>query len=68
MTSLIARLVRLWFGSKPLGGSSNEPFETGSSNSGQQSGNVRRVRTLQEAQALPPGTIFIDPRGIRRRR
>jgi hypothetical protein len=28
----------------------------------------RRVRTLQEAQALPPGTIFIDPRGVRRRR
>lgn len=42
--------------------------QEGSSNSGQQSGNVRRVRTLQEAQALPPGTIFIDPRGVRRRR
>jgi hypothetical protein len=26
----------------------------------------RKVRSIQEARALPPGTVFIDPRGIRR--
>lgn len=31
-------------------------------------GQPKRVRSLQEAMALPPGTIFIDPRGVRRRR
>lgn len=29
-------------------------------------GGAIQVRSIQEARALPPGTVFIDPRGIRR--